>query len=76
MCPATQIAVQVAIVFAKIARSDYPREWSSMFLDLVSLMQCGRPATVRRVYLVLHHILKELASKRLAADQRNFAHVR
>ena len=25
----------------------------------------------RRVYLVLHHILKELASKRLAADQRN-----
>lgn len=26
----------------------------------------------RRVYLVLHHILKELSSKRLAADQRNF----
>lgn len=30
----------------------------------------------RRVYLVLHHILKELASKRLAADQRNFEQAR
>ena len=30
----------------------------------------------RRVYLVLHHILKELSSKRLAADQRNFEQVR
>ena len=29
----------------------------------------------RRVYLVLHHILKELSSKRLVADQRNFAQV-
>ena len=29
----------------------------------------------RRVYLVLHHVLKELASKRLAADQRNFEQV-
>jgi hypothetical protein len=31
---------------------------------------------VRRVYFVLHHVLKELASKRLAADQRNFAEAR
>ena len=29
----------------------------------------------RRVYLVLHHVLKELASKRLPMDQRNFAEV-
>jgi len=31
--------------------------------------------TVRRVYLILHHVLKELSSKRLVADQRNFAEV-
>lgn len=31
--------------------------------------------TARRVYLVLHHILKELSSKRLAADVACFAQV-
>eukprot|EP00775_Hariotina_reticulata_P003498 gene3498-3767_t len=29
----------------------------------------------RRTYLVLHHVLKELSSKRLAADQKAFAEV-
>jgi hypothetical protein len=30
---------------------------------------------VRRTYFVLHHVLKELSSKRLAADQKAFAEV-
>ena len=38
-------------------------------------MQGPNQLVQRRVYLVLHHILKELASKRLAADQRNFEQV-
>jgi hypothetical protein len=29
----------------------------------------------KRIYLVLHHVLKELSSKRLVADQKNFAEV-
>jgi len=29
----------------------------------------------RRVYLILHHVLKELSSKRLVADQKNFAEI-
>ncbi|CAL8468538.1 g8078 [Coccomyxa elongata] len=70
-----QIAVQVAVVFAKVARIDYPRQWQSVFADLIALMQSGRTLTVRRVYLVLHHILKELSSKRLTSDQKNFADV-
>lgn len=70
-----QLAVQLAVVFAKIARNDYPRQWPSVFVDLSALMQTGSTLTVRRVYLVLHHILKELSSKRLASDQRNFADV-
>jgi len=70
-----QLAVQVAVVFAKIARNDYPRQWPSVFVDLSALMQTGSTLSVRRVYLVLHHILKELSSKRLASDQRNFANV-
>ncbi len=71
-----QIAVQVAVVFAKVARIDYPRQWQSIFADLIALMQSGSTVTVRRVYLVLHHILKELSSKRLTSDQKNFADVR
>ena len=33
------------------------------------------PLTARRVFLAMHHVSKELASKRLASDQRVFAEV-
>lgn len=71
-----QIAVQVAVVFAKVARNDFPKEWESLFADLIAQMRTGDVLTVRRVYLVLHLVLKELSTKRLVADQKNFAHVR
>ena len=32
----SQIAVQVALVYARIARCDYPREWPSLFHDLLA----------------------------------------
>jgi hypothetical protein len=70
-----QLAVQVAVVFAKVARSDYPRQWPALFGELLARAEGGSTLTVRRVYLVLHHTLKELASKRLAADQKAFAEV-
>ena len=70
-----QLAIQVAIVFAKVARTDYPKEWPSLFDELTSRLQANSVLTTRRVYLALHHIIKELSSKRLAADQRNFAEV-
>lgn len=70
-----KIAVQVALVFAKIARVDYPRAWSTLFSDLLAKLQSQNSLLIRRVYLVLHHVLKELASKRLPMDQRNFAEV-
>ena len=62
-------------MFAKVARSDYPRQWPSLFSDLLARSEGGSTLVLRRVYLVLHHILKELASKRLAADQKTFADV-
>lgn len=68
-----QIAVQMAVVFAKVARVDYPRAWPSLFTDLLQQMQSLNTLMVRRVYLVLHHALKELASKRLSSDQKAFA---
>lgn len=71
-----QIAVQIGVVFAKVARYDYPQAWPSLFSDLLAKLQSADMLTTRRVYLVLHHILKELSTKRLAGDQRNFAEVR
>ncbi|CAG9463738.1 unnamed protein product [Pedinophyceae sp. YPF-701] len=74
--PDSQVAVQVALAIAKIARSDYPREWPSLFHDLSAALEQANAAhdhlAERRVHLVLHHALKELASKRLGPDQRAF----
>lgn len=71
-----QFAVQIAVIFAKIARVDYPRYWPSLIDDLLGVLSGGDMLRRRRGYLVLHHVLKELSSKRLASDQRTFAQVR
>lgn len=72
-----QIAVQLAVTLAKIARSDFPTAWPNLFHDLLALLHApsATPRTSRRVYNTLHVVLKELASKRLAADQRVFCQV-
>jgi hypothetical protein len=86
-----QVAIQVALALAKIARADFPHEWPELFDRLLALLlvpsqpyhaasspgaSSSSPAGVqlitRRVYLVLHHLLKELSSKRLPADRKNF----
>ena len=70
-----QFATQVAVIFAKVARIDFPRDWPALFSDLLGKLQNVSTLLARRTFLVLHHILKELATKRLASDQRNFAEV-
>ena len=65
----------MAVAFARVARADYPRHWPTLFQDLISLLNSNDTLTTRRTFLVLHHILKELASMRLPADRRNFAEV-
>ena len=72
---AAQFATQVAVVFAKIARVDFPRDWPGLFQDLLGTLGDVTTLLARRTFLVLHHILKELTTKRLASDQRNFAEV-
>lgn len=43
-----QIAVQVALVFAKVARFDYPSEWPALFSDLMGGLAGGSPLHARR----------------------------
>ncbi|CAI5519557.1 unnamed protein product, partial [Closterium sp. Naga37s-1] len=71
----SQVAVQLAVLIAKIARIDYPREWSELFPTLLQKLQSQDPLLTQRAYLVLNHVLKELSTKRLSVDQRTFAQV-
>ncbi|KAL6777859.1 hypothetical protein ACKKBG_A15955 [Auxenochlorella protothecoides x Auxenochlorella symbiontica] len=68
-----KLAVQVAVVISKIARVDYPKAWPDLFQTLLALLsEATSRHTEQRTLLVLHHVLKELASKRLQSDQRAF----
>lgn len=69
-----KIALQVAVIIAKVARHDYPAAWPSLFNTLTCPCTTAGsdPLVRRRAWLTLHHVLKELASKRLLADQRRF----
>lgn len=70
-----QVAVQLALLIAKIARFDYPREWPELFPSLIQKLQIPDTLITQRVYLVLNQVLKELSTKRLGIDQRQFAEV-
>lgn len=39
--PGLQIAVQLAVVFAKVARFDYPKSWPGLLGDLLGRLQVG-----------------------------------
>ena len=70
------VARQVAIALAKVARCDWPAQWPDLFEAFVARLNqalaAGRPEAALRLLRGLHHALKELASKRLAADKRSF----
>ncbi|XP_043724537.1 importin-11 [Telopea speciosissima] len=70
-----QIALQLAVIISKIARIDYPKEWPELFSALARQLQSADVLTSHRIFMVLFRTLKELASKRLNSDQRNFAEI-
>eukprot|EP00854_Cymbomonas_tetramitiformis_P003033 gene3033-3857_t len=74
-CTCLAIAIQVALLIAKIARFDYPREWPNLFGDLLGQLATADVLLNQRIYLVLHRVLKELSTKRLNHDQKAFAEV-
>ena len=53
-------------------RFDVPREWPSLLPALSNGIQSSDDLVQHRSLLILHHTIKSLASKRLAADRRVF----
>ncbi|GMH34265.1 hypothetical protein BSKO_02099 [Bryopsis sp. KO-2023] len=71
-----KVIAQVNVIFSKIARFDFPTHWPSLFSDVFGTLGPKKtPEAAYRVYLVLQHVLKELSTKRLPADQKLFAEV-
>lgn len=72
--PDDQIGLQVAVALAKVGRVDYPKEWPDLCEVLLGRICHGgeNDHQVCRAYTALHLLLKELGSKRLAIDQKNF----
>ncbi|KAL2330715.1 hypothetical protein Fmac_018296 [Flemingia macrophylla] len=70
-----QIALMLAVLISKIARIDYPKEWPDIFLILSQQLQSADVLASHRIFLILFRTLKELSTKRLTSDQRNFAEI-
>ncbi|XP_075209818.1 importin-11-like [Lycorma delicatula] len=70
--PVNQIATQLAVLIAKIARLDCPREWSELIPVLLNGSQNTDPLIQHRVLLILQQVIKLLSSKRLIGDRRMF----
>ncbi|KAJ8915196.1 hypothetical protein NQ315_015419 [Exocentrus adspersus] len=66
--PISQIAVQRAVLVSKVARIDWPREWSNLFPTLLQAVESPDSLIQHRALLTLHHVVKAIASKRLAGN--------
>ncbi|EDW92050.2 uncharacterized protein Dyak_GE11724 [Drosophila yakuba] len=71
-----QVALQIAVLLGRLARTDYPRFWPELLPTLMKQLQScstdGDSALQQRILIVLHYVLKALASRRLMAEQRAF----
>lgn len=53
-------------------RYDCPREWDALVPTLLEIIRLENPLAQRQALLTLHHVVKALASRRLADGQRFF----
>ncbi|NWW12181.1 IPO11 protein, partial [Oreocharis arfaki] len=70
--PVNQIATQISVLIAKVARVDCPRQWPELIPTLVESVKVQDDLQQHRALLTFYHVTKTLASKRLAADRRLF----
>ncbi|KAH6938891.1 hypothetical protein HPB50_014678 [Hyalomma asiaticum] len=66
------LALQLAVLVSKVARFDCPTEWPELVPTLLQVVRNPDDLPQQRSLLVLHHVTKSLASKRLAGDRRVF----
>ncbi|KAL3062780.1 importin-11 [Trematomus bernacchii] len=70
--PVNQIATQIAVLIAKVARLDCPRQWPELIPILLESIKGQDGLQQHRALLTFYHVTKTLASKRLAQDRRLF----
>uniref|UniRef100_A0A3P8X9P8 Importin-11 n=1 Tax=Esox lucius TaxID=8010 RepID=A0A3P8X9P8_ESOLU len=70
--PVNQIATQIAVLIAKVARLDCPRQWPELIPILLESVKGQDGLRQHRALLTFYHVTKTLASKRLAQDKRLF----
>ncbi|XP_051847139.1 importin-11 isoform X2 [Antechinus flavipes] len=70
--PVNQIATQIAVLIAKVARLDCPRHWPELIPTLIESVKVQDDLRQHRALLTFYHVTKTLASKRLAADRKLF----
>ncbi|CAM9354610.1 unnamed protein product, partial [Choristocarpus tenellus] len=71
--PDDRVAVQLAVLTAKVARIDWPRQWSELFGSLMTSATQGQGLQRHRSLYSLHQVLKELSTKRVGFDKAAFA---
>ncbi|XP_076021290.1 importin-11 isoform X1 [Genypterus blacodes] len=70
--PINQIATQIAVLIAKVARLDCPRQWPELIPILLESVKGQDGLQQHRALLTFYHVTKTLASKCLAQDRRLF----
>ncbi|XP_048359931.1 importin-11 [Sphaerodactylus townsendi] len=70
--PINQIATQISVLIAKVARLDCPRQWPELIPILVESVKIQDDLRQHRALLTFYHVTKTLSSKRLAADRKLF----
>ncbi|XP_040196349.1 importin-11 [Rana temporaria] len=70
--PVNQIATQIAVLIAKVARLDCPKQWPELIPTLVESLKVQDDLRQHRALLTFYHVTKTLSSKRLAADKKLF----
>ncbi|KAG7262792.1 hypothetical protein CRUP_016591 [Coryphaenoides rupestris] len=70
--PVNQIATQIAVLIAKVARLDCPRQWPELIPILMESVKGQDGLQQHRALLTFYHVTKTLSSKRLAQDRRLF----
>ena len=73
--PSANVCTQMAVLIAKIARLDCPRFWPMLLPTVLQSVQSQDELLQERSLLVMHHVIKILASKRLGADRKVFEDV-